>query len=251
MVEINVTHNLDAISKRLDLMKKQVRYATAVALTRTAQDVRTELYAEMRRVFDRPTPYTLRSLFLERANKETLTARVWLKDDYGSWNTSYSAWYLRPQIYGGSRQQKRFEVLLVHHGLMPPSHVTVPANGAKLDRYGNVNRGQIVQILSQLRVQAFAGFESRRTGSARSKRTIARQGVEYFAITKKRGGLVPGIWMRKRFAHGNAVKPVFVYVKTTNYKPRLLFDDVARAAATRSFPDHLRRELATAEATAR
>lgn len=250
-MKLDVRHNFGDVAKRLDLRRKQLRYAVAVALTRTGQDVRVALYDEMGRVFDRPTRYTLRSLFLKRATKETLTARVWLIDDYGSWSNTHSAWYLKPQIFGGSRLQKRFEKLLAERGHMPAGHVAVPANGAKLDRYGNVNRGQIVQIMSQLRVQAFGGYESRRTGSTRSNRTIARQGVEYFAVTQKRGGLVPGIWLRKRFGHGSAVKPVFIYVKSTNYKARFMFHKVAQAIAVRSFPGRLQRELANAKATAR
>lgn len=253
-MRIEVQHNMkEAFDKFLGGIQKQARYATAVALTRTAQDVKAEIVNEMRKVFDRPTSYTLRSLFLERATKENLTARVWIKDDYGSGssNSTYSAWYLRPQIYGGSRLHKRFEKGLQAFGLMPAGMFAAPATGAKLDQYGNVSRGQIIQILSQLKVQMLAGSSRVATGSRRSNRTIARQGVTYFAVTQKHGGLVPGIWMRKQFAHGSAVKPVFIFVSKTNYKQRLFFFDIGKRVIAQRFPAHFKREFAAAKATAR
>lgn len=56
---------------------RMVPYAAATALTRCAQYAqRTELPAEMRRVFSSPVAYTLNSLRIEPATKDTLSAQI-------------------------------------------------------------------------------------------------------------------------------------------------------------------------------
>ncbi|RYE83857.1 MAG: hypothetical protein EOO65_03245 [Methanosarcinales archaeon] len=127
----------------------------------------------------------------------------------------------------------------------------MPAAGAQLDGNGNVKRSQITQILSQLKLQRSAGFESRASGSTRSNRTIARQGVTYFAVKEKRRGLEPGIYLRRKFAHGMAVRPVFVFVPAVRYNPRMRFHEVGAATIESRFPIHFYTEVRKAVATAR
>src|SRR3546814_12157740 len=57
-------------------MERQTLYAMSVALNSTARDIREALRAEMPRVFDRPTPYTLHALTVRWATKDSLTAEV-------------------------------------------------------------------------------------------------------------------------------------------------------------------------------
>jgi hypothetical protein len=249
-VRIKVTDNFPDVTRKLVLQQKQARFAAAVALTRTARDVKDAELKEIDRVFDRPTPYTRRSLFMSPATKAKLEAQVWLKDDRAGSGTPATR-YLLPHIEGGSRGTKGFERALQRQGLMPPGYFAVPASGVKLDAFGNVSKGTINRILSQLRVQTTAGYESRATGSARSKRTIRNQGVEYFAITKPTGRLKPGIYGRYRFAHGSAVKPMFIYVAGVRYSPRFRFFEVADQVVATSFPRHFEVAFAQALETAR
>ncbi|MCW5648363.1 MAG: hypothetical protein KIS62_01320 [Ramlibacter sp.] len=246
MVTISIKHNFPDVKREIDAIGKQARYAAAVALTRSAQDSQKELRNEMRRIFDRPTPFTLNSLYLKRATRDNLESQVWLKDDFGTRDH-----YLLPNIYGGSRPRKSMERTLQAVGLMAPHTFAVPAAGAKLDRNGNVLRSQIVQLLSQLRAQRVGGFESRATGSKRSNRAIKKQGVEYFALAKAHGKLRPGIYARTRFAFGSAVRPVFLFVDSVNYKDRFKFFEVGQTTGLRAFPGHFERELAQALRTAR
>lgn len=247
-MRIDVRHNLGEFKAAFESTAKQTRFAMAVALTRVAQDAKTAVQGEMRRVFDRPTSFTLRSVFVERATKETLTSRVWLKE--GTLMTPDNH-FLRPQVFGASRGTKPFEKVLQQWGRMPSGMVAVPAAGAKLDAFGNVSRGQIVQILSQLRVRSQIGYESRASGSKRSNKTIARQGVTYFVVLQKTGGLVPGIWLRRKFGHGSAVKPVFIYVSAASYKPRLKFFETAQRVADQNLRGHYEAALERANATAK
>jgi hypothetical protein len=249
-MKIDIKTNFPDVAKRLNELGRQGPFVAAVALTRSIKDAQAAIKAEMQRAFDRPTAYALNSTFVKPATKTDLEARVWIKDNATGKGTPADR-FLLPQIYGGGRGQKGMERMLQRAGLMPAGWFAVPAAGAQLDAYGNVKRSQIVQILSQLKLQRSAGFESRATGSARSNRSIARQGVTYFALPVKHRGLKPGIYLRRRFAHGSAVKPVFVFVSSVQYKPRLKFFEVGQDTVWQRFPGHFNTELQKAIATAR
>ena len=249
-MRISVEHNFPQVAASIRAFGRQGQYAAAVALTRTAQDVQPAIKKEMVRAFDRPTNYTLNSTFLKRATRNNLEARVWLKDNATGKGTPADR-YLAPQIFGGERRQKGMERLLQAARLMPAGYVAVPAVGAQLDANGNVKRSQIFQILSQLRLQRGAGFESRASGSTRSNRTITRQGVIYFALAKARRGLQPGVYAKRRAAQGTTVKPVFVFAPRATYRPILKFFEVGESTARARFPGHFNTELAKALTTAR
>ena len=250
-MRINVQTNFAEYGERVKQLGRQVQFATAVALTRTAtQDVRPTLKAEMARVFDRPVPYTLDSMFVKGATKTSLEAKVWLKDNPFGKGTPADR-YLAPQIFGGERRQKGMERALQAARLMLPNQFAVPAAGAQLDANGNVKRSQIVQILSQLRAQLGAGYESRGSNSAASRRAVARQGQTYFAIPVATRGLHPGVYLKKRFAHGTAIRPVFLFVSSVRYRPLLRFFEVGEAAARSAFPRNFDIEMKKAIASAR
>ncbi|KQZ34283.1 hypothetical protein [Massilia sp. Root1485] len=249
-MRINIQTNFPDVAQRLSALGRQAPFVAAVSLTRTAKDVQAAIKAEMQSVFDRPTTYALNGTFLKPATRQNLEARVWVKDNPFGKGTPADR-FLLPQIYGGSRGLKGMERILQRNGLMPSGWFAVPAAGAQLDGNGNVKRSQITQILSQLRVQSGAGYESRATGSARSNRTVARQGVTYFALPQVRRGLKPGIYLKRKFALGSAIKPVFIFVQAVQYRPRLRFFEVGQAVADAQFPRHFDAEWAKAVQSAR
>lgn len=242
--------NFPETALRAEGLARKVPWVTARTLTLTAKDVQRELKAEMSRAFDRPTPYTLNSTFMKAATKTRLEARVWLKDNPFGKGTPADR-YLAPQVYGGQRRHKGMERALIAAGVMRPGQYAVPAAGAQLDAYGNVKRSQIVQILSQLKVQQRAGYESRASGSTASRRAVRRQGVTYFAISTATRGLQPGIYLKRRFAMGSAIRPVFVFVGAPQYSKRLRFFEVGEAVAREQQPRHFASEWAKASAEAR
>lgn len=249
-MRINIQTNFPEVATRLRELGRQAPFVAAVSLTRSMQDAQAAEKSEMKRAFVGATTYALNGTFLKPAKKTDLEARVWVKDQPFGKGTPADR-FLLPQIYGGTRGQKGMERLLQRSGLMPSGWYAVPGPGAQLDGNGNVKRSQIVQILSQLKLQRGAGFESRATGSTRSNRTIARQGVTYFVLAKKHRGLEPGIYLKRKFAHGAAVKPVFVFVKSMQYQPRLRFFEVGTATANAQFPRHFEATWARAVAQAR
>lgn len=248
---ISVKTTFPQLAKEIEALGKQARFATAVALTRTAQKVKTAQEREMRDVFDRPTPYTMSSLFVRPATKANLEAVVWLKDFAAK--ATPAATYLLPQIGGGERRMKRFERALQAVGALPPDHRIVPGEAARIDAYGNLDRGQIVQILSYFKAFPEAGYKANMSDKRRkqlARGTKKAQGFAYFV--GRPGGRGPlGIWQRVHFAKGTAVKPVMIFVPAAAYRAVFDFGYVAKRVVDAEFEPEFRRAFDQAQRTAR
>src|SRR2546425_1644501 len=101
MLSISIKSNTDQIIRQLKQWRGRIPYATAQAINETAKAVVADEYHEMVDVFDRPTPYTLNSLYRLTATKDNLRAIVALKDNPSGGTPADK--YLNPQIHGGSR----------------------------------------------------------------------------------------------------------------------------------------------------
>lgn len=204
---------------------------TADAINRTAHGARKALVEEMRRVFDRPTDWTLNSVRIQAASRTRLQAFVWLKDEMSSTKAGIPATkFLRAEIDGGARRIKRFELALQSHGYMPEGWVAVPGKFARLDAWGHISVGQIIQILSQLRVRMVSGSDRGKSfDKKRAAKSMDRQGGQIFALPKGRGKLLPGIYQRRDFAMGSAApRPLLIFVPKSKYRPRLDWAGVAQ-----------------------
>jgi hypothetical protein len=153
------------------LQDKRFAYNIAQALTQTAVEAKPALQREMRDVFDRPTRFTIDSVYVKPATIDNLVAEVGIKNEQAG--VRPATHWLRWQVYGGLRRMKAFEKLLVSGGFMRNDQRAVPGQAAKLDAFGNISVGQIVQILSQLRLEAGGG----------SNRAMARVEVDDNAKT--------------------------------------------------------------------
>ena len=216
------------------LAPRQWAFTTAVALTRTGKAVKDAERSAMPSAFDRPTPFTLNSLYLQRATPANQQARVWFKD-FAPKGTPAGK-YLMPEVHGGTRSDKRFERSLQRAGYLSRGKQLAPASGAVRDAYGNVRRGIYTQILSQLHASA----DATQYQSGRSRRARARTsgGVQYFYGNP--GGKGRGIWMRTtggRVLGGrmrSTIAPIFLEQDPHVYRPRFHFFDIAeRTTAAR------------------
>jgi hypothetical protein len=233
MLTVKVQSNASDIVAQLMSVAEQCTFATAVALTRTGQDVKAALRDEMSRVFDKPTPWTLNSMMLRPATKEVLRAKVWVKD------VALAKWLL-PEISGGSRSLKGFEKALISRGLMPSGCYAVPGAGAQLDSNGNMSPGQIMKLLSALgAAEIVSGFSANRTAASKKRR--GAQLDQYFSIRTTRGRLRPGIYQRFASTRGSSIKPVLIFVPRVAYRARLDFYGVTQQVASERFPAHLAR----------
>lgn len=233
-VRLEVTSDLPALIAKIDhLRRDQLPYAIARAVTKTAQLVKRAEEYEMPFALDRPTPYTMSSLYLSPATKAIPVATVWLKDDAGKGTPA--AKYLFPEIAGGARSVKRFEKRLQLMGILPPGMYAVPGDAAPLDAYGNVSAGLIEQILSALgAAEIKAGYQANRNRTALSRRRKGGNIAEYFV--GRPGGAPLGIYRRYAFAHGSAVKPILMFVRQPIYQSRYNFPEIAARVVREEFP---------------
>lgn len=206
-------------------LKRHAPAALALAMTRTAHDARVAVQQEMRSVFDRPTPFTLNSMRVDPAKPDKLEASLFFKD-LGSKGGGDARTRYGPQVFGGQRAIKRFETLLRRRGLLGVTEEAVPGQAAKLDAYGNMSRGQIIQILSWFQAFGEEGFTANSTKSSRAKKakgTRNRYGTRFFLKRDKPGR---GVYFATQTPFGSSIRPVLMFVRRGNYKARLPFEKV-------------------------
>lgn len=218
---------LDGVKRALrELGAKDVRFATVVGLNRLAFGVREAWAKKADEVFDRPVSLTKKAAQYTKATLTEPTAEIKLRDD--AFKGTPPVKYLAPEVYGGGRGLKRFERWLQAKGLMPVGTYAVPGAGVRLDAYGNVSAGTITKILSALGANPDALSNATPTSTARRRRK-RRRGGEYFAVTVRRGRLVPGVYERFGFGFGSAVKPILIFVRAPRYAARYTVYDAANA----------------------
>ena len=175
------------------LQRKQMPFAAGLGLTMTAKKVAKIEQRKMVRKLDRPTPFTIKGVRWERADKKDfatgrLRSRVYLMDK--------QAEYLPFPIEGGTRTPKG-------------QAIAVPTSNVKLNRYGKLagGRGRIKRLLAKKNV--FQG-------------TI--NGVAGVWQRPKRG-------KRSRGGTGtigqSGLKLLVAYESSTQYRPRFDFYGIA------------------------
>lgn len=127
--EVNLRADFMPFAERLGrLEKQQLPFAAARGLTETARLASRQMTSALPEIFDRPAPFTMRSLFVTPARKDSLVARIGVKD--------VQARYLLLQQTGGTREPK------------PGSPIDVPVD-AKRDQYGGLGRGAVKRLLAK------------------------------------------------------------------------------------------------------
>ncbi|WP_186129678.1 hypothetical protein [Burkholderia gladioli] len=134
MLTLSVKSDVRALARTLDaLARKQLPFATAQALNATAEQVRDAERENMRKVLDKPTPFTLNSVAIKRASKSNPVALVYVKPIAVS--------YLLPYEIGGKNKLNSLALL------KPVAQ--------KVNQYGNLPRNAIKRLLANPNV--FAG----------------------------------------------------------------------------------------------
>ena len=193
------------------LEKKQIPFATALAITKTLQRAKVGVIKQAKKDIDRPTPFTLRGFRVQSANKRTLTGRLFIAPIQEN--------YLRYQIFGGVRRPKGTALAL------PPAKPE--AGGVRLDRYGNVPRAQ--RARAQLGKGAFSG----KVGNV--------AGIWKPPTRTKTGKIRKGSRMRLLLA----------YEQQAVYRPRYRFFQRAQGEINANFPREFDRAFRRATKTAR
>jgi hypothetical protein len=219
--------------------QKKLPYATATALTRTAKRVQAAFIDAMKKDFDRPTPYTLGGTFVKPATASVLTATVGWKD----WAAKAvpASVFMLPQVAGGRRNLKSTERMLAAKNYLPAGMVTVPGAAAKLDSYGNMSRGQLVQLVSALQAFPEAGYNANRVADrARLRSAKAKRQAQFFVGSPAGGRLPLGVYQRMS---DHTIRPILIFVKQPNYKILIPFAALAERVYTADFQEEFNRAM--------
>lgn len=235
-MEIDIRSNVPQVARWLDdVQKKQLPFATALAMTMTAKDVKEAEISTMQRVFDAPTPYALNALRVEPAKKSRLIASVEFKE-FSTKGTPAKR-FLNPEIHGGLRSGKSHERQLAPF-MRGKGGFTVPAKGARLNKYGNIPGPTYTRILSHLKVSSDPTQNI--TGSKRS--VARRRNSQYFAVPGK------GVFERRG---KKKIAPVLIFTKAPRYRKRFPFYDVGQRVVRERYPVNFEIAFQRAMATSR
>lgn len=126
-----ILEGFDVAMAKMANRGKQVKFAAAVALTRTAADIKEAVPSALDLVLDRPTTFTRFGTFVSRATRDNLEATVGFKDRQAA--------YMKYQISGGSR--------------MPGAGGLKLPGAIQLNEFGNIPRGLIAKMIAAARKQ--------------------------------------------------------------------------------------------------
>lgn len=256
-------------------LPKQVRFAASRALNDAAFAARDKVVAEMAARFDRPKPWTLKSIWVgKKARPDSLEAWIYPRDLGGKSIDPTDV--LRASVFGGKRKFKRFERAFQRVGILPQGFIMQPApwlrESAVGDGHGGIKGSFIVRLLSYFQAFGEQGYRAnmKAKGIARlAKRGVTDKGyktirgVEYFVSRGKgeftgRGSwkngqqqhLPAGIWQRSGI-HGSDVKPVFYFQPMPTYSIRLPMGQLIADEVKAVLPVRMKQQLERALATAR
>lgn len=219
-----VVTDIGNLPRDIQKWDKNRRFATAVGITWTGQDVKKGLRKEMQSVFDRPTRWTLNSLFLKPAKRDDWNGLVFFKD-FAPKGTAAGA-YLDPQISGGDRKLKRSERLFRRRGFLASGLYLVPGRDARLNAAGNIPKGQITKALSDVGAQ----WDPRQNTS--------RKRGKYFWLPAA-GRRLAGVYWKQ----GGQLKSLLVAVRAPIYRRRFDFYATARTISRKRLTKNIRKAI--------
>ena len=209
---INIQIDTRTVERSLnDLGRKQLPFATSLAINDVLTDVKVAEPAAIEKEIDRPTPFTKRGVFVKRATKRALSGIVGYKD--------IQAAYLSRLATGGKRSAKGRAIV-------------VPV-GQRVNKYGNMPRGALKRALAKPNV-----FSGKVNGVA---------GI--WQSPKRRAG--GGGSARRTPVKGSGVKLLAIYRAAVSYSPRVKFQTRGRALIAKGISPALAKRVAQAIKTAR
>jgi len=124
---LDVSSNIKQFSRGFSKdFKRQIPFATSMALNNTAFKVREHIQEKLPQVFDRPTPFTKKGVVVSKSKKRHLVASVFFKENRAD--------YLQFPVFGKTKRPKR-------------AALTVYAKNAKQkDKFGNIRASRLQRI---------------------------------------------------------------------------------------------------------
>lgn len=134
--------DLKDLSRQLQWLQKQVRFATARAITSTVRKIEVAEKENLRQKLDNPTPFTVNSVRSKGATRDNLSGKVFIMDT--------AAPYLEPFEKGGLHYLKEGRKAILN-----PKNI-------RLNKYGNLPKAKLQQL--KAKPDVFIGKISTRYG---------------------------------------------------------------------------------------
>lgn len=178
-MELSVRGDFKRATRYLtNVQRRQVPFATALALTRTAFDGREAAQEGMKSDLNAPTPFTLKGVQVRKATKRRPVSVVFIEEKRAD--------YLRWAIFGGTRRPKR-RVIIIGQG--------------RRNRYGNTPGFRALRSRLLAKPHHFEGEINGQAGIWKRKGRD-RRGLELVAA------YVPAAEYRKRFRFHERVERI-------------------------------------------
>lgn len=234
MITVKV-EGLDEAISGLGELKHKLPSILARTLTKTAKDAKNQVTGWLPRLLDKPTPWTMRSLFVFPAEKKEtpMRAAVAFKSEFGRlprhmMDSVEAGRSMRAQVFGGQRQLKESERTLQANGITPAGRpYLIPAIGAKRDAYGNVSGSFMNRVMftGVRRGSASQGYHLPMNNRSESSSTRGQ-----FFVMRKNGSAI-GIF--KNMGRASRPLPVFLFSARAQYRPRVPFSKIVGAEVDR------------------
>ena len=232
VAEIKLTSNVEGINARMsNLVMKQIRFATAQALTQTAKNLVAQNERDTRAMFESPTKWNTQAFSFEPAKINHQSTVIKRKDKPATTNVPRNKQnYLERLDDGGGRQPKAFEGALKTKKGANKFNYALPTRDTRLNKFGNITRNQVDKILGEV-------------GQKGSKLFIPRSGS---ALAIKGGD---GVF--ERMARNKVKKSLHLVNTIPNYQAEFRFYPRMNAYARKQFPKTLQRKFQAAIRSAR
>ena len=221
-LSLTIDQDLKGFERFTKNYRKQLPFASSVALNSTGFDIRQALNKGTLGAFDKPTTFTQKAFLTTKSKKTNLVVHVFAKDKEGS----DAARYLRFGVQGGARPPKGFER---YFSGLPNDGTTaryfMPTRQTKRDGKGNITRPTLKKLSTRVT-----------TGTA-------------FIGTPRNSTRPPGLYVREK---NNKLLAKFI---TTSSKPtytgRFNIEAIAGKVVQRRFNQHFDKAMSKAIATAK
>lgn len=237
MFSVDAKPELEQLSRALsELGSRQLPFVLALAATETAKLVKSGTRKVMSQRLDRPTEYTLNSIFTVPANKTGKSAVVGYKDK-GSGVTAGD--FMQTPVRGGVLKAKRLDKALQARGLLKNGQRAIPLPAIMNDE-GNVKGRLVKRILKSLDASSSGTAPKRRKSSKASSYFVAEVGG------------TNGIWERKIVGAGDeGIRPVFIFSDEAPRRRKVLpffavAENIVKANYMREFSSALDHAIKTA-----
>ena len=219
-IQLSIDQDLKRFDRFLNNNRKQLPFATSLALNNTGFDMRNAFNKGTLSAFNKPTRFTQKAFLTTKSKKTNLIVHVFAKDKEGG----DAARYLRFGVKGGARPAKGYERFF--SGL--PNDGTVNAyfipSQIKVDGFGNVTRANLKKV------------------------SAAVQNNKAFIGTPRNSSRPPGIYERD----GDKLITRFVSVSTKpTYTGRFNLQVIGDKVINRRFNQHFNKAMSKAIATAK